>query len=124
GIHCWGESDDDRLGAPTAEEGPFLAVRAGADFTCALHQNGTVQCWGELFESTSRSLVPPVDLPPLIQIAAGNEHVCGIDVQHQVHCWGANNYSQLAFSNNLPNVYSIDSKRYHTCALDADGGVH
>ena len=44
-IKCHLRGNED-VGQADVPEGNFTQVEVGADFTCALHDNGNVQCWG------------------------------------------------------------------------------
>ena len=61
-ISCWGNNYDGQLGNGQGGEDVFSsipvsvagitdaeAVSAGWDYSCALHQDGTVSCWGHSF---------------------------------------------------------------------------
>ncbi len=81
-------------GAPSTAAIVQLAV--GANHTCALHEDGTVSCWGlntngQLgIENLERSLVP-VAVPGIrgaVELAAFDHMTCVRTRDATVHCWG------------------------------------
>jgi len=117
-------------------------LAAGAYHTCALLDDGSVQCWGSNFggqlgtnnvsQSTTPITVPNVS--SAISLAAGMNHTCAIVSGGAVRCWGANNLGQLGNGTNSPaywnppvavtgltNVVSIAAGADHTCAVRVDG---
>jgi len=155
GVVCWGSNNNGQLGLGDSaivnklEPGPVAdldsgvqALAAGENHTCALLDNGTVQCWGM---NTSGQLgigstegqnrparVVNLDLP-VTAIAAGENHTCALAENGQVLCWGynadgqlGNNTDQIAnapvFVSGLPAVKSISAGGTHTCAVTVDGG--
>jgi alpha-tubulin suppressor-like RCC1 family protein len=68
-------------------------VVGGAYHSCALHEDGTVSCWG-LAESLSgggAEVEPPVKVGGLIGVralAAGPHGTCALTGARQVRCWG------------------------------------
>ncbi len=115
-LQCWGDNDEFQLGnaspqvlqtAPTTVVGPdgvtpfgqnrFIA--AGAYHTCAVHGDGTTQCWGE---SAYGQL--------------GDNDVCSNDPGCPMN-W----YPEPAQLPSSPAAKSLALGDYHTCALLADG---
>lgn len=113
-VSCWGDDQEGELGddgtntepqSPVDAEGITNAtdVAAGRDFTCALLDDGTVQCWGlnevgQLGDSSFIDSTVPVEVSGIddaIDIAAGEEQACAISgADGQVLCWGASDFGQ------------------------------
>ena len=119
-------------------------VAAGQAFTCVLHANGRVQCWGangagQLGSGsgtpTQRVTPAPVlNLLDAVALSAGNGHVCAVRATGQVRCWGSNFNGQLGDGtrNNrsspgpvtgVTSAVAVACGSSHTCALLADGTV-
>ena len=116
-ISCWGDNEDGQLGNGTGgNEGKrsFVPVRvldisdataitAGREHSCALHQDGTISCWGsnrsgQLGDGTDDSSLVPVQVPGITDttaITAGNRHSCALHQDGTISCWGANWAGQL-----------------------------
>ena len=115
GVKCWGENasggvgDGSAVNRNTPVDVPGLstgvaALEAGAGHTCALMEDGGVQCWGwnpngqvgDGTEIDRRLPVPVVGLPgKAVGIAAGDQHTCALIADGSVVCWGANANGQL-----------------------------
>ena len=88
-----------------ATTSPVVALAAGDEHTCALHADGTVQCWGSNDfgqlgneEVASSSTPVPAVLPAdahIVAIAAGGFHTCAVARDHRVFCWGYNGWGSL-----------------------------
>jgi hypothetical protein len=151
-VWCWGGNSLGQLGSPIAAttpgcEGPTVppfdipcsriplripslagvsAVSAGSNHSCALLENGTVQCWGQndrgqlgLGSITGPSTcvagfnatpypcsAEPTQVPGLsgvVAIACGAGHSCAVTSAQEVYCWGHNVFGQLG------NDTTIDS---------------
>jgi alpha-tubulin suppressor-like RCC1 family protein len=76
--------------------------------TCAVKQDGTVQCWGENLEgqlgngafasNQSAPVVVQLNNAPLnnvVSVVAGGFHTCALKAQGTVFCWGFNLDGQL-----------------------------
>ncbi len=68
----------------TPPAAPLLALSAGVDHTCGLHDDYLSSCWGT--DDESRVRVP--EGLELLHIAAGDSVSCGIDLDEQITCWG------------------------------------
>jgi alpha-tubulin suppressor-like RCC1 family protein len=97
----------------------WSSVASGDGFSCALHADGRVFCWGSNAEgklgrhespgSTASSwdakairdpLDPLSDLYGLTAVTAGKHHACALTASKRVVCWGSNEFGQLGA--NLP----------------------
>ncbi len=76
----------------------------GRDHTCALLQNGQVQCWGgnregQAGDGTTQNRYTPVTVTGIgetaVQIATGYEESCAVTASGKVMCWGyINNFGE------------------------------
>ncbi|MBV1857248.1 MAG: DUF4215 domain-containing protein, partial [Nannocystaceae bacterium] len=128
-VQCWGRGNDGRLGygdsayvgfnnspadAGTVElDGPARQVVAGFAHTCAMLDDGTVQCWG--FGSTGQlgygntdtigddedpTDAGVVSLDTTVRtIAADGNHTCVITEAGGVRCWGQGADGRLGYGN-------------------------
>jgi alpha-tubulin suppressor-like RCC1 family protein len=132
---CWGDDHQSQLGAggsaPVRSNTPIqvqgigtsggtvgaTAIAAGADHTCALLADGSIQCWGgnsngQIGDGTTTTRSAPVAVPGLggsngytaTAIAAGRLHTCALltsaastrsGATTMVTCWGYNGQGQL-----------------------------
>jgi alpha-tubulin suppressor-like RCC1 family protein len=123
---------------------PAIAVGAGQAFTCALTANGGVKCWGyngagQIGDGTGVQQPLPVDVSGLasgvVSLAVGFEHACALTLAGGVKCWGSNWTGQLGDGTQADRLQPVDvvglpggvlalaAGHYHTCAVDAAGGV-
>jgi alpha-tubulin suppressor-like RCC1 family protein len=84
--------------APSPVTGITTAVQvaAGGEHSCAVLQNGTVECWGangsgQLGDGTNTPSAAPVvvsGITTATQLAAGDNHTCALLQGGTVACWG------------------------------------
>ncbi len=155
-VQCWGGDADGQLGNGTFSWTPHASpvfvtgladkvidLAAGSWHTCALLQNGHVQCWGaniagQLGDGTTadRSSPVTVDLPGAATwITAGCDHTCALLSDGRMFCWGWNVRGQLGVSGVSQSTTpvqvtavsghgeTIEAGCNHTCATyrDAQG---
>lgn len=135
GVRCWGDNGFGILGLGVAEEnvgddespasfapiqlagGPVVQVAAQGRQICALHQEGTVSCWGEtgpwlgygkamaavgeaLGDDEHPSVLGVVDVGgKVVEIVVGDAFTCARLEDGAVKCWGASNVGQLGYGN-------------------------
>lgn len=90
-------------------------VATGVSQTCALKENGFVDCWGN---NQSAQANPPPGLM-LASLSLGANHSCGITPAGAITCWGSGAYGEAT-----PPVgvfASMTTAWFHNCALRADG---
>ncbi|KQO98182.1 hypothetical protein ASF30_08975 [Leifsonia sp. Leaf264] len=111
---CWGAGNSGQLGDGTTwgrlEPNPVLGlssgvaeIRAGANFTCARMDTGTVKCWGNnvygaLGDGTTDNKYAPTDVPGLANVAslAGTgASMCAVTTGKDLYCWGGNDIGQV-----------------------------
>ncbi len=133
-IQCWGQGSFGQLDGTkrpinnpnvlTPTSGPILKspttgvdlkadfVAAGGFHTCALLEDGSVQCWGfnlfgqlgnkDLLSSQAASVSIPITNPSgevtnarVLSLSLGLYHTCAILENNTVRCWGQNSFGQL-----------------------------
>ena len=107
-VFCWGSNSEGQLGngstsdsniavQVTGLESRVKMITAGAQHSCALLENNSVQCWGDNREgqlgngSTLNKLSPTKvqNLPDKItQITTGASFTCALTQEGTVYCWG------------------------------------
>src|SRR5690606_28231217 len=146
-AQCWGQNWFGQLGVPTAtaytssvpvsvvSDDPFVAITAGAAFSCGIATTGRAWCWGynpdgRLGDGSTGSSAVPVPVSwdvPFVAIDAGSEHACGIDAEGTALCWGHNGDGRLGdgSTGGSPVPVRVDttaeftsiSAGLHTCGL-------
>jgi alpha-tubulin suppressor-like RCC1 family protein len=118
--------------APDAPTGPNRVVQISleenafggmASFSCALHSDGRVACWGrntygQLGDGSTTDRTMPVevlDIHDAISISAGSEHACALRRTGELWCWGRNQAGQLG------DGTLTDSSRPVRASLGAEG---
>ncbi len=124
-VKCWGLGSFGQLGyANTATvgltelpsevgwvelSGRAAQIATGSMFSCAILEDGRVQCWGDNLFGQLGYGVPanvgdnetPATRAPLafadraVELALGEMHACARLASGAVHCWGANTFGQL-----------------------------
>ncbi len=128
-VRCWGNSSSGQLGngnfsLDTCEGQPcsrepvqvkglenVVDLFLGQRYSCAVHQNGELSCWGSDVVGFANDLdicdqepcaTVPVKVPleqNAIQVMAGFKHVCALLAGGIVVCWGDNSVGQIGVSN-------------------------
>jgi alpha-tubulin suppressor-like RCC1 family protein len=165
-IRCWGQNDYGALGdgaiivpqtrppiprpvpTPVMVQGitTAVAMQAGFFHTCALLQDGRMQCWGwnDFFQlgndppATNASSTPVTvnGITNPAVLAPGAEHSCVVLTDGSMRCWGDNGFAQhgngsprgifnppTAAVTGLTTALTASSGAEHTCAVLRDGRV-
>ena len=165
-VSCWGDTGYGQLGngqngyiyasaVPLAVVGVVDATaiatggeHSGPEHSCALHEDGTVSCWGnngvgqlgngQSGDSAVSSVpVRVAGITDATAIAAGGGHSCALREGGTISCWGANWYGQLGNGQSGENAHSsvpvevagitdataINAGGKHACALHEDGTI-
>jgi alpha-tubulin suppressor-like RCC1 family protein len=158
GVLCWGwnelgqlgDGGEDRAPRPTpvavADLDDAVQVSAGAAYTCALREGGTIACWGDnlvgqLGDGTGPDGGPMRTRPTAVlgiddavEIAAGYSHTCARRASGAVACWGINSSDQIGAPavqyataplevGDLAEAVAIGMGTSHSCAVRAAGTV-
>ena len=121
-AYCWGSNGDGQIGNGSGAQRPELlpqavvglesgvvAVSAGGRSTCALLEDGTVQCWGsnalgQLGNGRRGDTTEPVSvlgldgdelLSDVLEISSGWGHTCALIDGGDIVCWGLNDFGQV-----------------------------
>ena len=159
-ISCWGRNEYGQLGNGAGgndEDGSLLpvevlgitdatAITTGYAHSCALHEDGTISCWGrnrfgELGNGTDdedRSLMPVgvQGISDAIAITTGVANSCALHEGGTISCWGSNSYGQLGNGTgdgerslipvevlDITDATAITTSYVHSCALHEDGNI-
>lgn len=126
---------------PLPDRRGVVAVAPGSS-GCAVHDDGTVRCWGrnvrgEVGDGTRTPRAEPVrvlDVSDAIAVDLGDEHACALLRSGTVRCWGANDDGQLGDGTRrdrwrpvevagLAGAVALAAGGAQTCALLSDGRV-
>ncbi|HEX4337348.1 MAG TPA: hypothetical protein VH062_15635 [Polyangiaceae bacterium] len=146
-LWCWGLDAWGQLGvAPTGKAcGPQQAcepspvevtalgkgvvqVAGGESQTCALLQNGTAWCWGNLQSSGGpQGTYSPTEIAKVatfVRIAAGPDHECALDDKGSMWCWtwGAGPQRVDALGTSVAELGAGGPST--SCARTTDGAVY
>ena len=156
-VWAWGANDDGQLGARPSDQPRatpaavptlrhIVAVAAGAGFSVAIKDDGTVWTWGlddrgqvGLGARAARVVSVPTrvpDLSDIIAIAAGRDHCLALGRDGAVYAWGDNRLGELGDGvrsdarggvptrvRGLANVVAIGAGWRRGLALDGNGAV-
>lgn len=126
-VRCWGWNNHGQLGlgntdnigddetpasvAPVDLSGPAEQVACGSLHSCALLEDGKIQCWGDNkfgqlgygHDHAVGDKAPPKSVgtvylgEPATAVVAGSYHTCALLDSGQVRCWGYNDQGQLGY---------------------------
>ena len=153
-ISCWGNNEYGQLGngesgyvntsltpVQVANITDATAITAGREHSCALHQDGTISCWGyNLFGQLGNgsdidSSVPKqvADITDATAITTGGDHSCALHEDGTISCWGRNSDDQLGNGGgrsyvpvqvaNVTDSTAITAGDSHSCTLYQDGTI-
>ena len=128
-VSCWGGNSSGQLGneqsggtnyygssVPVRVVGitDATAITASGVHSCALHQDGTISCWGwnddgQLGNVTYADSSVPVrvfSITDATAITASRHHSCALHQNGTVSCWGRNGSGQLGNGQSGRNVRS------------------
>ena len=145
-VACWGQDGlRERLSAAGLSD--VVAISTGDEpdvglHVCALHEGGTVSCWGpglegQLGQGDRGSRYLPASVPGItdaVAVGAGWAHTCAVHGDGAVSCWGVNWQGQLGDGTEesrllpqrvpgLEGVVAISAGADSTCAIHVDGAL-
>ncbi|MFK7985214.1 MAG: RCC1 domain-containing protein [Sandaracinaceae bacterium] len=111
---------------------PIVRVSAGGDFTCAVHEQGELECWGDNTlgqlgdgTRTSRAQARPVAaISDVTSVVAMERHACALRENGLVVCWGDNEDGQLGSPAGSPEVVPQPVRGLAAVVEIAGGGAH
>ena len=116
----WLRSSEIIIPAADAEPGEAAAgggvLTTGADHSCAVTADGSLECWGSNEFGQSD---PPAG--QYSEVSAGSRHTCALTVAGEVRCWGESSNARTAAPEG--RYTSIDAGYDHTCALSDSGEI-
>lgn len=147
-VDCWGDNSQGQLGNPRLpdidspidvpialpSDSKISKLTAGLEHTCALVDDGSVQCWGASMFSSAPE--PIEGIAGALNLESGADHACAMLDDTSAWCWGSNSLGQ--FGNGRTSFYSepptwlysmtgvaeVVTGGYHTCAREHDGDVY
>lgn len=148
-VSCWGGNFGGQVGnglagidqpTPVVVQGlqGVAALGLGAFHSCALMNNGRVQCWGrnmngQLGDGTTTNRLSPVrvvGLGRVSKVVAGQTHTCAIRLNRRAFCWGTGIWGQLGAGPvtvstvpvlTQPGVIALSSSNNHSCVVRPNG---
>jgi cysteine-rich repeat protein len=115
-VQCWGITNSDgQLNTPT--NGPYIAVGSSDYSSCAIRQNGAIDCWG----MPSRLVGKPTS-GAFTQIAGSRDSYCALRSDGVAQCFGVNDAGETVPPAGELFV-DLAVGEYHSCGLRADGSV-
>jgi hypothetical protein len=157
-VSCWGDNMFGQIGdgstmprnvpTPTlALAHPAVDIAAGGRATCAVLDDGRVQCWGE--NSNGELGIGTVDSSPhpmpqivpsitdAVEVALSTGNACARRAGGEVVCWGDNHFDELGIGTGtcvtqrpspgpvgtLPPAVELAGGLSHVCARANDGSV-
>lgn len=102
----------------------YVQVSAGTDHTCALREDGVVECWGDNAFGKAPS-TREASAGSFSWVSAGALHTCALRDDDVVECWGNNGSGQAPASRiaMVGGFIRVDAGTDHTCGLREDDVV-
>lgn len=157
-VACWGSNESHQLGVDLGWSSRSLvpvtvpdltgvvAVATGGSHTCALRDDTTVRCWGDIqfgqvgngatgsFDDSISTPTPVPGLSGVVQLDAGWNHTCARIDDGTVRCWGDNRAGQAGNGTTdaattpvgvlgLVDAVDLTVGGAHACARRVDGSV-
>lgn len=141
-LFCWGRGSS-MPSQVMGLSGRVVSVSVGTTSTCAVTDDGSVDCWGDntsgkLGDGTTKASMVPVQVVGLTgaatSVSVGFDFACALMADAGVQCWGSNSSGQLAIDlkkyssgptavAGLTAVKSISVGGSTACAVTGDGSA-
>lgn len=135
--------DKPRAHPPEPSPKPRItSLFAGPNSACAIRSDGSVWCWGDVFDGLSSSPVRIEGLPPSVDLSVRNNSACAVTRLGELWCWGRRvgvsaratdgkegaplTPQRIDEAASIALVRAADTTLVtgvHTCLLEASGGV-
>lgn len=156
-VSCWGNNGVGQLGngqsgedakssVPVQVEGitDAKAITAGAKYSCALHEDRSISCWGvsryvQLGNGTENSSSVPVEVEGITDAAAifASSDSCALREDGTISCWGGSELgaqgdeqsgedadsSETVQVAGITDAIAVTTGDSHSCALHQDGRI-
>ncbi len=145
-LWCWGRNSRSTLGLPVDAGMQFrspqhigtatdwLSVDANQEYTCALKQDHSLWCWGNLPLSTSLVEQPALFLGGSWALVRTNVfHACVLSMGGEGRCWGRNIEGELGLGDVVERptptplleapLSELALGRFHSCERRANGSI-
>ncbi len=133
-LQCWGQNHLGQLGDGTSTNrlNPITTIQTdistskkvvqvavGNAHTCAVFNDGSLECWGsngygQLGDGTTNNSLSPIPINvggPVVHITLGSYHTCAIlKNDGSIKCWGYNMFGQLGDGTTINHVNASSSK--------------
>jgi alpha-tubulin suppressor-like RCC1 family protein len=147
-LRCWGDNAAGELGNGESystfspielddDTDGWIAVTAGAAYSCATRNDGHLLCWGDNSNGElGNTAISRFDSSPTVvnhgavtwtQISAGRDHTCGIGADHNLWCFGL---AELGAGTDVHEPTQLEGKwnavsagQSSTCAIDSSGAL-
>jgi alpha-tubulin suppressor-like RCC1 family protein len=122
-VVCWGSNGDGQTSVPANLDGQVIAISAGATYSVALKQDGTVVIWG-LTLRNKNTIKPARDNNNIVKISAGGSHIVALKGDGTVVAWGENDMGECNVPSGLTDVVSVAAGPFVSYAVTKDGKIH
>jgi alpha-tubulin suppressor-like RCC1 family protein len=114
-VECWGESENDQSAGAI---GHFAMVSSGAHHSCALAEDGTLECWGTGKKSGGELKVPEGRFRA---VAVGLEQACGLLRDRTIVCFAGDASGSVTAPDG--EFFALASGWVHVCGIRMNGDV-
>ena len=149
-LRCWGGDLRGQVGDGTpnithavpievGELGKVVRVATGTNSTCAVLEDRTVQCWGDIMQRVDASArsarpLPVLSLREVVDVSVGFTSLCAVTVAGAVLCVGENETGLLGDGTKtrrsearpvrgVSDAVEVAVSANHACARSRDGSV-
>ena len=161
-ISCWGYNGEGQLGDGTGGNRNFgdissvpvkvagiedaIAISAGISYSCALHQNSNISCWGhdsyrwlgDGIEDDSLVPLKVMGIDDATAISAGSYYLCALHQNSTISCWGDSGNGRLGNGTSggltdyssvpvkvvgIEDAIAISAGISHSCVLHQNGTI-